>query len=808
MESPSPGIGEGEGARVSSIYVAIGKTAKSKKIVAQREVTFEQFASMLRQAPVHVGKLNVDEYLTLKAGSKDDKDRAFNDKDAAWFSLARYTKPLRAASNVDAVSAFVGDFDSGQLTEEEISSKVAGYKHITLTTYSHTPEHPKYRLIVPYSRPVTPAEHAALFESFMSLFGEQVDSSTRDACRLWYFPSAAADTTQHQAITIHDGMVFEPPSEMAEAAEEDPLPQKEALDASANADLADSRERDKPTAEQIRRMLSYIKIPDEAGKRRGPWFTVLCGVHAWAEGSDEGFALIDEWSSSQPAYVGSEDVRKTWGSCGRRDGITIATVIKLAVEGGYVDEEDEPLDADVAEVLEQVAIETDGGARAFLEQVNKKKDSGVKVLDAARATLEEHLVYVFNQEEYFSLKHRRLLTRDAIRQVYRSQMPKVDGVRKDPCKLLEESRTKEVVASVGYHPGEGPIYTDRGLRFANQHVPYVVEPLIPTAREIELFKQLVGHIFPAKSDGVMRNYILQFLAYAVQNPGLKITSAPLLYSQETGTGKTTMMFELPVRLFGPHNCTTVSNEEVDSSFSDYLCGKHLIHLDEIFMGGMRRAAAAANRFKPIITNDAVRVHPKGFAGYDMVNRLLVTACSNYSNALHLTEFDRRWAVHEVKSGKMDKGFAVEFYRMMNSARGPGVLKHIFQQIPTTGFNPNADAPMTSAKKAMIESSYSDIEGLIKEAMGDGAPPFDKDIFTMESVATWLEAQVGKKMSSKSAGRFVLSVAPEIKRAKQIRWGKSRIRVWCHRNSQQWQLAAPPDLAKELGMQDGLAEEAA
>jgi hypothetical protein len=83
-------------------------------------------------------------------------------------------------------------------------------------------------------------------------------------------------------------------------------------------------------------------------------------------------------------------------------------------------------------------------------------------------------------------------------------------------------------------------------------------------------------------------------------------------------------------------------------------------------------------------------------------------------------------VHEVKSGKMDKAFASAWYGFMNSQRGPGVLRHIFLNISTAGFNPYADAPMTDEKRAMTEASRTDGEAVVKQAFDDKTGPFEKD----------------------------------------------------------------------------------
>lgn len=799
---------------MTELYVATGKTSGSSKITRQLQLSFEKLVALLKAYPLHVGQLPVAEYLRLKGGTKADKTAAAADKDTAWFSLSKYSRPTRRAENVELISAFVGDFDTGAFSVPDFAERLEGLQYVLLTTYSHTVDHPKYRVIVPYSRPVTPDEHAQLFEHFMARFGEEVDSSTRDACRLWYFPSACADTKDQQFVLDFEGVTFDPDTLVVPTtlASDDVLPQKELSDASVNDALAYQPDFVRPEEEEVRKMLAHIFIPDVANQRRSTWFTVMCGVHDWSAGGDDGFQLIAEWSASQPGYVDDDDVRKTWDSCGRSSSrVTIATVIKLALDGGYtsvpVDEDEIVPDPDPEVIPIQLEIPLDGGARTFWDQVNSAITGGSDPAIAALSVLEADLIFVTDQQEYFSTRHHTLITKDAIKQLYRSSMPKMsNGKKMDPCKLLENSQTKRIVSSMGYHPGEGQIFTEYDRLLVNGHRAYPVDPLKPTAYELSLFKTLLQHLFPAGGDTTFKSYLLQFFAHSVQKKGVKIGSAPLLYSTETGTGKTTMMYEIPRALFGPLNCTVVSNDEIESQFSDFLAKSHVIHLDEIFMGGMRQAAAAANKFKPYVTNSTVRVHPKGFSGYDAVNRLIVTACSNYEDALHLTDHDRRWAVQEITSGKMDKAFAADFYQFLYGPRGPGVLTYIFQQIPLTGFNPHADAPMTVAKKAMITASLNDEQSMLRDAFESRSFPFHNDLFQLEEVGTWLEAQLDKKLSPKRLAKAIQMAVPAIKRLKRIRWGKSRLWVWCCRNRENWDGASVTDLGAALGLQDVIADE--
>ena len=86
---------------------------------------------------------------------------------------------------------------------------------------------------------------------------------------------------------------------------------------------------------EIEEMLSYID-PD---CDRDVWIRVGIAIHHETEGDDTGLAIWDEWSSHGGKYPGYEGVEYQWrsfrGPIPGRPSITMASVIKLAKEGGY-----------------------------------------------------------------------------------------------------------------------------------------------------------------------------------------------------------------------------------------------------------------------------------------------------------------------------------------------------------------------------------------------------------------------------------------------------------------------------------------
>jgi putative DNA primase/helicase len=111
----------------------------------------------------------------------------------------------RANINVEEVFLFICDIDGkpGKAqppTLEEMkarfqsqSSGIYGCKVLGYTTYSHSLQNPRYRLIFPLARAVAPSEYEALWLGFNAVLGGILDPATKDISRMHYLPSCPAD---------------------------------------------------------------------------------------------------------------------------------------------------------------------------------------------------------------------------------------------------------------------------------------------------------------------------------------------------------------------------------------------------------------------------------------------------------------------------------------------------------------------------------------------------------------------------------------------------------------------------------------
>lgn len=101
----------------------------------------------------------------------------------------------RKKENVDSRSLITLDVDRGDddfLFSAELV--LGGTAYVIYSTHSHRPEKPKYRLIIPVDRNMSPDEYAAVSRKLSEHIGmEYFDKTTFDVHRLMYMPSCSQD---------------------------------------------------------------------------------------------------------------------------------------------------------------------------------------------------------------------------------------------------------------------------------------------------------------------------------------------------------------------------------------------------------------------------------------------------------------------------------------------------------------------------------------------------------------------------------------------------------------------------------------
>jgi len=106
----------------------------------------------------------------------------------------------RSGATIETRSLISLDIDNADSNTRELVRKVMrehNYAYVLYSTHSHTPEAPRYRLIIPmwsYLEPVTPDKYQPIARRVASWIGmDLMDDSTYEVARLMYWPSVSSD---------------------------------------------------------------------------------------------------------------------------------------------------------------------------------------------------------------------------------------------------------------------------------------------------------------------------------------------------------------------------------------------------------------------------------------------------------------------------------------------------------------------------------------------------------------------------------------------------------------------------------------
>lgn len=495
------------------------------------------------------------------------------------------------------------------------------------------------------------------------------------------------------------------------------------------------------------------------------WIRVGLALHHETQGSREGLLLWDRWSSRSAKYKGLADLEPHWRSfsASAQNPITLGSLRRERIAST----EEFPI------VPAGTTADPDYGEDTRPDAIMKR-------------LLESRLVFVAGQDCYYDLaaKGDPWLSDRSLRHLFCPQMPEIlvpgkNGapdrcIRPDPVEYMKNSHTKLVVDGVGIHPGAPRIYEEDGKRWINRYTPRNVEPLRPLPRELEAFEFLWSRM----KDDVFRRWLKLFYAHAVQKPGVKITAAPLLFSEATGTGKNTIAKLIPELLFGPQWVRNMSGDVLSDKFNDVVGETWWLYLEELRSGTTKvDRIHVGNKLKSWITDDFITVRAMYLKPFDIRNRLQITATSNFEDAVQLDNNDRRWAVCEMH-GPLSEREGLDLYAVLRSERAPGFLHWIFRNVNLTGFNPTARAPVTVAKRVMIRAGIGQWESTLVERMVAGAPPFDRDVFYLRDVMDMMNY---KGVSAVSLGRL-LAKGPFFCKSLPNYNGQ---RMLCWRNYDEW-----------------------
>ena len=169
------------------------------------ETTWGGFLSGWLAEPEERGELALDEYL---AADHDTRSRIKNG--AAWIPALFKKEGSRRDADVMGMTAAVLDFDDGAIGFEDVSPRLRGLTFAVHSSFSHTPQKPKLRVIIPFSRVAAPALALPIFEHFNALFDGHCDPARKNPSGLYFLPACPYDAGDQYRQFSRVGALFDP----------------------------------------------------------------------------------------------------------------------------------------------------------------------------------------------------------------------------------------------------------------------------------------------------------------------------------------------------------------------------------------------------------------------------------------------------------------------------------------------------------------------------------------------------------------------------------------------------------------------
>ena len=619
------------------------------------------------------------------------------------------------------------------------------------STYSHTPEKPRIRVVIPLSEEVTPNQYRDISHRFGDQLGLPLDACSYKPNQVMYMPSCPDTTIAWSIMQDGDAYQVEPlltlvPTIVEPEASADDL---ESLIAEQPLDLTD---------EEIN---GWLLAGPAQGLDYDAWLMRGAALNHQYQGSQVGFDKWLEWSKKSDKHD-SAQMKTKWKSFGRSSRVvTFASVIFAVKEAGGFDA---PEAADTFEAIldEAESIETLEEYREFKEKITKLstvilhddhrsmiaariaktfgKEQGItkgdikKALAPRRRQREaegdvdvpawlEYWVYCESTLEFINIELDYAIKREGFNAKYD---------RETECVIAEMSAAQyalnvvkiQTVVDVMFWPGVGQLFEHEGKTMLNKYRDRGVEVIEDD--EHGVVDRFLKHLEFTLPDAGDREIFLDWLCFVCQNPGHRVNWALLLQGSQ-GTGKTYFVNVLQAVL--GRNVANLDPQAIAGRFTGWAHGSTVVAIEEIRIHGTNKFEIL-DRMKPFLTNDTVSIEEKGRDHRTVPNFTSYLLLTNHADAIPLADGDRRYCVlysHWQSEGQMykelggrqgaEKYFDALFDDLHESRVG-SLACFLKTRKLSDRFSPRGRAPETKARQAMINLAISPERQLLEDAIDE------------------------------------------------------------------------------------------
>lgn len=673
---------------------------------------------------------------------------ASDDKESVGFFVGgEFSNEKRKDEFLVCRSMLTLDIDkyTGTIDDLEFDLDLLGLgAFVAYSTYSHTDNAPRVRLVLPLSRDVSSVEYRAISEAFCAAH----DAFTFDECshkpnQFMFLPScpvdgarwslsgegAAVDVDKFLAMGGGGSSVFD------------------------NVTIEDDDEdftRDLPLNMSDDEVQGLLFAYGAQELEYDAWLKVGQALHHQYQGSDKGLDLWVSWSSLSDKHD-AKKMRKKYNSFGTWTGarFTMASVAWHVKQQGGV----------VASVFDTLRGEAQG-AKGYSDYLTLKKRicaMNESVLhDDMRSTLAADIVAACGKEIGLSKSEIKKafcfggggkveksgdtvaalpdwltdwvyveklcefantrLNYSIKREAFNAKYNRMEDVKHAETFASDYALTCcELLTCVDkmYWPSFGVTFEYDNKLMLNSYVDSGYKSVTIDDTNKHAIDLLLAHINNLLVCEREQRILLDWLAYVVQNAGKRINWAILLQGAQ-GTGKS--YFAKVLEWVLGSNAKSLDPSALGERFTGWAHGAVVNIVEEIRIKGDDKWRIM-DRLKPFITNSMIQIEEKGRDHRTVPNFTNYLLLTNYKDALPITNDDRRFCVmygriqneqelFDFFGGRDATGDYFE-HLFAESEKHAGAIKtYLLTRAISDDFKANGRAPDTLSRQAMIQATIS------------------------------------------------------------------------------------------------------
>ena len=265
------------------------------------------------------------------------------------------------------------------------------------------------------------------------------------------------------------------------------------------------------------------------------------------------------------------------------------------------------------------------------------------------------------------------------------------GVGKDKYNYWNDSDCRKTVKAIAYEPGK-----DLGEDQVNLFEGFAVEP---NERGQEGCKLILQHLFyMCRNREDEFNFLLNWIAYPLQNPGAKMATSIVMFGAE-GTGKSIIWEEVVKPIYGKHGAT-IGQAQLESQFTGWKSAKSFVVAEEVVSRQERNHHKGM--LKQLVTGKTFRINEKNLPEHEESNHMNLVFNSNSTVPQELDDGDRRYL---VLYGDQVEGKPY-FDALVNEIENEGIacFMHFMLSLDLHDFDAHTKPPLNVEKQGLIDAS--------------------------------------------------------------------------------------------------------